>query len=78
MRKVKLTKLEELPDALHPNNIPVNHVFIGDWVAEPALGKRFELWPISHTERGVSTSAVTEIDGNTFKTLSSVYKWEEC
>ncbi len=72
--KVKLTKVEELSDALHPNNIPtgfeqtfsVNEKYF----REPQLNERFNLGYFS-------TSGVQEIiDKNTFKTYSSIYKWE--
>ena len=72
--KVKLTKLEELKDALHPNNIEVGFETIRsvnkEDFEEPQVGRRFNL-------RGYSTSGVQEIiDKNTFRTYSSIYKWE--
>jgi len=74
--KIHIKKISELPDALHPNNIPV------DWeetfnVTEnnfeiPVMGKRF-LFGCCHW----STSAVQGIiDDHTFRTLNSIYKWE--
>ena len=70
---IKLTKLQELPDAIHPNNIEVGFkkTLYVDKVLKPMKGVRFP--PMSYW----STSIVTEIiDENTFKTLNSVYKWE--
>ena len=70
---IKLTKLQELPDAAHPNNIEVGFekMLYVDKVFKPMKGVRFP--PMSYW----STSVVTEIiDENTFKTLNSVYKWE--
>lgn len=70
MKKVKITKLTELPDALHPNNIQEGFSKIGFIEREPTLGERFNVGQFS-------TSSVQEIiDSNTFKTYSSVYKWE--
>ena len=70
---IKLTKLQELPDARHPNNIEIGFekkLYVEDAV-EPMIGVRFP--PMSYC----STSVVTEIiDENTFKTRNSVYKWE--
>jgi len=72
--KIKITKLEELPDALHPNNISVGYETIRevyeDYFKEPCVDYRFNVGSFS-------TSRVTEIiDEHTFKTLSSIYKWE--
>ena len=68
--KVKLTKLEELKDALHPFNIEVGYEKIGNAENIPTLGERF--WVGSF-----STSGVQEIiDDNTFRTYSSIYRWE--
>ncbi len=71
---VKITKIKELEDALHPNNIEVGFEAVKSVNPEefelPVLGERFWLgwW---------STSDVTEIiDNNTFKTYSSIYRWE--
>tara|TARA_R110002167_G_scaffold284737_2_gene489886 strand:+ start:19694 stop:19924 length:231 start_codon:yes stop_codon:yes gene_type:complete len=72
--KVTITKLKELDDALHPNNIPegfsttrdVNEVYF----REPEIGCRFNVGTFS-------TSGVQEIiSENTFRTYSSIYKWE--
>lgn len=72
--KVKITKIKELEDALHPNNIQegftktfeVNR----EYFEEPKLDSRFCLGLFS-------TSGVQEIiNENTFKTYSSIYKWE--
>ena len=73
--KIKLTKLTELPDALHPNNIPEGFVKIfdipGDYFKPPELNERF------YASLTFSTSGVQEIiDAKTFKTYSSIYQWE--
>ena len=72
--KVRITKLEELTDALNPNNIPSGFTETFD-VREsnfepPQLNKRFWVGRFS-------TSGVQEIlDPNTFKTFNSIYRWE--
>ena len=70
---IRIVKLEELPDAVHPFNIEVGfekRLEIPEGVT-PMLGVRFP--PMSYW----STSIVTEIiDNNTFRTLNSIYKWE--
>jgi len=68
--KIKLEKLNELPDAKHPNNIDVGHVVEGEFNAEPNVGECF--WVGDYWR----TSAVQEIiDANTFRTYNSIYKW---
>ena len=72
--KVKLTKIKELPDALHPNNIEEGYETIRVVSEEnfrpPTLGERFWVGFFS-------TSGVVEIiDEKTFKTYSSIYQWE--
>lgn len=72
--RIKITKLEELNDALHPNNIPVGYESIQSVPFEkfspPKVGERF-------TCGRFSSSGVQEILGeNTFRTYSSIYKWE--
>lgn len=72
--KIRLTKIKELENALHPNNIPEGYVTEGWPIKEnfrgPVLGERF-------TISNFSTSGVQEIlSENTFRTYSSIYKWE--
>jgi hypothetical protein len=72
--KIKLTKLTELEDALHPNNIEEGYETIRDveekYFEEPQIGRRFNVGRFS-------TSGVQEIiDKNTFRTYSSIYRWE--
>ena len=72
--KVKITKIQELEDALHPNNISVGYERVFDVdkssFKAPSLGSRFNVGAFS-------SSGVREIiDDNTFKTYSSIYKWE--
>jgi hypothetical protein len=72
--KVKLVKLKELPDAVHPNNIIEGYETVRevnpDLFEKPQLGERFNVgW--------FSTSLVQEIlDDNTFRTYNSIYYWE--
>lgn len=72
--KVRIKKLEELKNALHPNNIEVGYERIidvhPDYFEEPKLDRRFNIGSFS-------TSGVQEIiDEKTFRTYSSVYEWE--
>ena len=72
--KIKLTKLTELEDALHPNNIQEGYETTREveekYFEEPQLGRRFNVGTFS-------TSGVQEIiDKNTFRTYSSIYRWE--
>ena len=72
--KVKLTKLSELEDALHPNNIETGYETIREvdekYFEEPQIGRRFNVGTFS-------TSGVQEIiDKNTFRTYSSIYRWD--
>lgn len=72
--KIKLIKLAEVDNPTHPNNKEVGYETIGlvpflDFV-EPKVGKRF-------FNGKTITSIVKEIiNGNTFKTLNSIYEWE--
>jgi hypothetical protein len=68
--KIKLEKLNELPDARHPNNIEVGRVVEGEFNDEPQVGECF--WVGAHWR----TSVVQEvIDANTFRTYNSIYRW---
>jgi hypothetical protein len=77
--KIKITKLKELPDAKHPNNIEEGFTLIGNisnsYFRIPTIGERFEL---GMTNQGFwSTSGVKEIiDEFTFRTYNSIYKYE--
>lgn len=73
--KIRLKKLTELEDALHPNNIEegYEHVsYIADeYFRPPTVDERF------NTGQYFSTSGVQEIlSENTFRTYSSIYEWE--
>lgn len=74
-RKVKLTKIAELPDAEYPNNIPVNDVVIGDEWFAPKVGVCYH---VSHSGLHVRrTSEIQELISPTeFKTVNSHYKIE--
>jgi hypothetical protein len=72
---IKLTKLKELEDALHPNNIEEGNITIRnihkDFFTPPTLGERF------YIGGGYSTSGVQEIlSENTFRTYNSIYHWQ--
>lgn len=72
---LKLTKIAELENAEYPNNYPVGYEtirpFIEEWFKTPTLGQRFWVGTFS-------TSPVQEIlTEDTFKTTSSIYKWEK-
>lgn len=84
--KIKLTKLSEAPDPLHPNNIKKGECRIG-FIYEgqkPTVGKSFVLHSVIekngtpvHPGHWFYTSEVMEIiDDNTFQTLNSIYKIE--
>ena len=76
MKKVKLTKIEELSNAEVPNNIPINAERIGMMKDPPEVGRCFYIH--SSISSYFRTSTVTEIiDETTFKTRNSIYKIEE-
>lgn len=73
--KIKIKKIKELEDALHPNNIKEGFEITRNvdekYFKEPQLGKRFWVGTFS-------TSGVQEIiNENTFRTYSSIYHWEK-
>lgn len=79
MRKIKLTKLGSVENprdiSTKGESLPFH---VGAWMGDPVVGNRFELWPISISERGLSTSKVQRIvDEHTFETHNSVYRWED-
>ncbi len=70
--KVKLTKLKEADNPLHPNDIEVGYEKHGIMYEEPVVGQHFNLFPNWRTSR------VQEIiDENTFRTFNSIYKIEK-
>jgi hypothetical protein len=69
--EILLEKIKELPDAKHPKNIDDGHIVKGSLLELPKVGNNF--W-VGHTWR---TSTVEEIiDGHTFKTMNSIYRWK--
>ena len=69
VKRIKLVKLEELPDALYPNNIKIGYEKIGEFYDNPVVGECFYCGTLR-------TSAVQEIiDENTFKTFNSIYQF---
>lgn len=70
--KIKLVKIKEVEDALHPNNIKEGYEKIGYMQNEPRIGECFWVYTISSY---FHTSTIQEIiDKDTFKTLNSIYK----
>jgi len=68
--RVRIEKLNDLADALYPNNIRVGYVTEGKFVNEPKVGEPFCVGYF------FKTSIVKEIiDENTFKTRNSIYRW---
>lgn len=54
MRYIKLTKLEEAPNPLHPNNIPSNTTRHGTMDNIPKVGKSFIMsWVFRHNDKRV-------------------------
>ncbi len=71
MKQVKITKLKESDNPLHPNNISEGFFISGLLLKEPTIGEAF------YVGYGWRTSAVKEIiDENTFRTYNSIYHWE--
>ena len=71
-RMIKVTKHRELEDARHPNNIEEGAVIVGEFMRNPIVGQAF--WVGNYWR----TSVVTEIIGpKMFKTMNSIYIWED-
>lgn len=69
---IKLEKIKELADAIHPNNIVEGFNIIGEINSIPTIGECF------YVGGCFRTSYVKEIiDQNTFKTCNSIYIWHE-
>lgn len=67
---VRITKLKEVENPRHPNNIPEGFEKEGPMIVPPEVGERFYVGSLS-------TSPVQEIlSGSTFRTLNSVYEWK--
>lgn len=70
IKYVKLEKLAESEDPLHPDNIPVAYQTNGIFIKEPEVGRPFMVGGTFYT------STVKEIlSENTFKTQNSIYRW---
>ena len=71
--KVRIQKLEELPDARYPNNIPVDYDVIREtpdqYFRPPTVGERFAVGFF------ISSEVREIISEDTFKTYNSIYKW---
>ena len=75
---VKLVKLKEADNPLHPNNIEEGReeviTIFEHHFNPPKIGERFTLVGLG---RWFSTSLVQKIiNDNTFETYNSIYKWE--
>lgn len=69
--QVKLQKVTELSDALHPNNIEVGFERVGEFIKAPEVGDVF------YVDWYWRTSTIQEIlDDSHFRTYNSIYKWE--
>lgn len=71
MPKIRLTKLKEVDDPTHPNNIEEGYFREGLMVADPEVGKPFIVG------FNFKTSIVREVmEDNKFRTLNSIYQIE--
>ena len=83
-RMIKVTKHRELEDAYHPGNIEEGFEIVGQFMHDPVVGDSFWL-AIPHKVSDLltvnshwRTSTITEIIGpKMFKTMNSVYIWED-
>ena len=75
--RIKLVKIKELEDALHPNNIVEGIEKEGEFSKAPAVGECFYMQYDKNENLWFRTSTVTEIiDERTFKTRNSIYRYE--
>lgn len=76
--RIKLIKIKELENALHPNNIVEGATYEGEFSENPKVGECFWMQYNKNEDRWFRTSTVTEIiDQSTFKTKNSIYKIED-
>lgn len=79
VRRVRLTKLRDCDNPGITGNIKDGHVVEGDFVYEPVVGHVFL---VDHYDPAAPfyqwhTSEIKKIiDGNTFRTRNSIYRWE--
>ncbi len=75
-RIIKIIKHKELENAIHPGNIEEGCVIVGEFMHDPVVGQAF--WVKKTTDNHWRTSVVTEIiNPKMFKTMNSVYIWED-
>lgn len=75
MERIKLIKIQELSEAIHPNNIPINYEEEGFLIEEPIINQCFWLYSNKWSRGGFKTSLIQKIiDKDTFETYNSVYK----
>lgn len=69
--KIKLTKIEPNPEGKYKDSRPVGEEHVGEFVADPEVGKPFK---VGHAYR---TSPVVEVmDDNKFRTYNSIYLYQ--
>lgn len=73
--KIRITKLKEADNPLHPNNIEQGFVREGEIDSLPKVGQCFLV--ISGTRYFLTSTVQEIIDQNTFRTHNSIYHWEE-
>lgn len=74
-RIIKIIKHKELENAIHPGNIEEGSTIVGEFMHDPVVGQAF--W-VKKAEDHWRTSVVTEIiNPKMFKTMNSVYIWED-
>lgn len=71
VKRIRITKLKEAENPVHPNNISEGFTLDGDFIAPPTIGERF------YVGINWSTSLVQEIiSHDTFRTFNSIYRIE--
>ena len=71
MSKVVVLKIEELQNAMMPENIMEGEKFVGVELDKPEINRRYNVYGVG----GISTSPVQEIiSESVFKTCNSIYR----
>lgn len=75
--RIRLTKITELENAQHPNNIPEGFQQEGEFSNPPEVGACFWMQYKLGEDSWFRSSVVTEIiNDNTFRTKNSIYRYE--
>lgn len=69
--KIKLTKIEPNPDGKYKDSRPVGDEHIGEFVADPVVGKSFFVGAMYRT-----SPVVEVLPDNKFRTYNSVYLYQ--